>query len=101
MSAALKRILETPLDIDVRGGSCRVVVAADKYTIANISTGANDREAYARLFASAPAMLEALQAIIDMNVRYAINRYGDAAEAESLACVTTARAAIAKATGAV
>ena len=38
---------------------------------------------------------EALQSIIDMNVQYAIDRYGDASQADTMACVTTARAALA------
>lgn len=40
-------------------------------------------------------LVEALKKIIDMNIQYAIDRWGDAAEAESMACVTTARQAIA------
>lgn len=55
--------------------------------------------ANARLIAAAPEMLEALQKIVDMNVQYAIDRFGDASQAESMSCVTIARAAIAKATG--
>lgn len=35
------------------------------------------------------------QKIIDMNVQYCIDKYGDAAQAESMACVSTARAALA------
>jgi len=44
-------------------------------------------------------LLEALQKIIDMNVQYCIDKYGDAAQAETMSCVTTAREAIAKSTG--
>lgn len=44
-------------------------------------------------------LLEALQKIIDMNVQYCIAKYGDAAQAETMSCVTTAREAIAKSTG--
>lgn len=36
----------------------------------------------------------ALQAIIDMNVQYAADKYGDASKAETMACVMTARAAL-------
>lgn len=38
----------------------------------------------------------ALRKIIDMNVQYAIDRYGDALQAESMGCVATAREALAK-----
>lgn len=54
-------------------------------------------EANARLIAAAPDMLAALQKIVDMNVQYAIDRYGDASEAETMSCVQVARAAISKA----
>ncbi len=40
------------------------------------------------------ALEEALQAIIDMNVQYATDKYGDASKAEAMACVMTARAAL-------
>jgi hypothetical protein len=36
----------------------------------------------------------ALQQIIDMNVQYAIDRWGDANQAEPMACVRTARRAL-------
>lgn len=39
-------------------------------------------------------MRVALQQIIDMNVQYAVDRYGDAAQAETMACVQVARAAL-------
>lgn len=55
----IDRIASTPLAVDARGDSVRVVVAADKYTVANISAGMNDREEYARLFAAAPALMQA------------------------------------------
>lgn len=42
-------------------------------------------------------LVSALEQIIDMNVQYAIDRYGDAAEAETMACVTVARAALSQA----
>ena len=69
-----------PLDVRIYGGNKQ------------------DNAANARLIATAPDLLEALQQIIDMNVQYAVERYGSAAAAESMACVRTARAAIAKAT---
>lgn len=53
----------------------------------------------ARLMAAAPDLLDALKTIIDLNVQYAIDRYGNALKAESMECVRVARAAIAKATG--
>lgn len=61
MTDAMKRIMSTPLAIDVRGGSVRIVVAGDKYTVAQISEGMNDRKAYARLFALSVEMLAALK----------------------------------------
>lgn len=64
MSGALYRILSTPLAFDVRGDSVRIVVAADKYTVANISEGMNDREEYARLFAAAPELLGVVQTLL-------------------------------------
>ncbi len=42
-------------------------------------------------------LLEALKAIIEMNIVYCVDKYGDASMAESMSCVKTARAAIAKA----
>lgn len=57
--SSISRIASTPLAVDARGSSVRVVVAADKYTVANISAGMNDREEYARLFAAAPALMQA------------------------------------------
>lgn len=61
MTDAMKRIMSTPLAVDVRGDSVRVVVAADKYTVAKISEGMNDRKDYARLFALSLEMLAALK----------------------------------------
>lgn len=61
----LDRIAATPLAVDARGDSIRVVVAADKYTVANISSGMNDREEYARLFAVAPALMQAGDALAE------------------------------------
>lgn len=37
---------------------------------------------------------DALRQIIDMNVQYAIDRYGSAANAETMSCVKVARAAL-------
>ena len=59
--ASLERIQDTPLAIDVRGDSVRVVVAGDNYTVANISPGMNDRAEYARLFAAALPMMQHLK----------------------------------------
>ena len=49
---------------------------------------------------SRAALVDALQQIINMNVQYAIDRYGDAAQAETMACVSVARAALSQAEGA-
>lgn len=65
MTDAMNRIMTTPLAVDARGSSVRVVVAADKYTVANVSEGMNDREEYARLFAAAPEFLAAALAVLD------------------------------------
>jgi hypothetical protein len=56
-------------------------------------------EADKALIAAAPAMRDALQKIVDMNVQYAIDRFGDASKAEALASVKTARAALSLAGG--
>lgn len=63
---ASERITGTPLATDVRGSSVRVVVAADKYTVANINAGMNDREEYARLFAASPQLLAAVDRAADI-----------------------------------
>ena len=42
-------------------------------------------------------LVAALQKIIDMNVQYAKDRYGDAGKAEDMACVVVARSALSKA----
>ena len=44
-------------------------------------------------------LLAALEKIVVMNVRWALDQYGDATKAENMDCVRVARAAIAKATG--
>lgn len=44
-------------------------------------------------------LLAALEDIIAYNVQYAIDRYGDASNAETMACVKRAREAIARAKG--
>jgi hypothetical protein len=62
---ALERILSTPLAVDTRGMQARVVVAADKYTVAVISHGMNDRAEYALLFARAPQLLTALRRLVN------------------------------------
>lgn len=43
-------------------------------------------------------LLAALEKIVEMNVRWALDQYGDAKKAENMDCVRVARAAIAKAT---
>ncbi|WP_422121296.1 hypothetical protein [Pectobacterium brasiliense] len=48
---------------------------------------------------TAPDLLEALEKIIEMNVRYAHGKYGDERKADDMACVKVARLAIAKAKG--
>ena len=61
MNDSLQRIYDMPLKADgafVRGVS-------DNYHVTTISSGMNDREEYARLFAAAPVILESLQALSD------------------------------------
>lgn len=73
------------------------------HCVAICATGDSAQEmetANAHLISAAPDMYEALQSIIEMNVQYAIDRYGDASQAEDMACVRVARAALAKADGA-
>jgi hypothetical protein len=60
----MKRIMNTPLNIDARGSSVRVVVAADNYSVAHIAEGMNDRLQYAKLFAASPKLLEALEEVV-------------------------------------
>ena len=43
-------------------------------------------------------LLAALEKIVEMNVQWALDQYGDATKAESMECVRVARAAIAKTT---
>lgn len=52
-----------------------------------------------QLIAAAPELLEALQKIVAMNEQYCLEKYGDSSKADTMACVTTAHAAIAKALG--
>lgn len=92
MTSAMDRIMTTPLAADAMGSSVRVVVAADKYTVANVSEGMNDREEYARLFAAAPELLEALK-----NISECAEAGADGANMDLW--VAQAAAAIAKATG--
>lgn len=73
------RITTTPLATDCRGSSVRVIVARDKYTVANVSQGMNDREEYARLFAASPEMLQMLQTMARMDF-YSIDCSDDAIE---------------------
>lgn len=35
-----------------------------------------------------------LEAIVDMNVQYAVDKYGDASKADTMACVVAARTAL-------
>ena len=51
----------------------------------------NDRRALVR---AAQKMQAALKSIIEMNVQYASDKYGDPAKAESMACVIVAREAL-------
>lgn len=86
------RIMGTPLAVAEREtGTARVVVAADKFTVATISLGMNDRTEYARLFAAAPDLLDNLHALIGIlegDTRSYVQR-----------ALNSARAAIAKAAG--
>jgi hypothetical protein len=61
VSTALDRILTTPLKVDVRGGMSSVRVAADSFHVATISTGMNDQAEYARLFAAASDLYQAIK----------------------------------------
>lgn len=83
---------ERPYEI-VNSGACLVA------TVDTATDTQEQWEADARLIAAAPDMLAALVKIIEMNVQYAIDRYGDAAHAEAMSCVQIARAAIARAEG--
>jgi hypothetical protein len=86
------RIMQTPLAVAEREtGTARVVVAADKFTVATINIGMNDRTEYARLFAASPDLLAALRAIVWQALQ------GKVLPRD--ACVAQARAAIAKAEG--
>lgn len=62
MTTPKERILNTPLTVDGRARAVRVTVARDKYTVALISDGMNDRQEYAKLFAAAPKLWELLEA---------------------------------------
>lgn len=57
---AYKRIMGTPL---IAIGT-RVHVAADKYHVATVSSGMNDAEDYARIFASVTDLIEALESVM-------------------------------------
>lgn len=88
-----ERIAKTPLAVVQHRWNIRVVVAADKYTVATISQGMNDREEYGRLFAAAPNMLAALHKAHDY-----LDSHGNGwEEAETLAAI---REAMEKAEGA-
>ena len=61
MTSAVERIMKMPLkadDVFVRG-------AADSYHVATISSGMNNREDYARLFAAAPSLVATLRTLSD------------------------------------
>lgn len=98
MTSAMDRIMTTPLAADAMGSSVRVVVAADKYTVANVSEGMNDREEYARLFAAAPELLAALESIVDLTKP---GQTVNVSQATDIICDvwTAASAALTKATG--
>lgn len=66
MTTAIERILSTPLKATERGGMNSVRVAADSYHVATISAGMNDQAEYARLFAEAPALVQLLRELIDI-----------------------------------
>ena len=77
------------------------VAGKDGHSVAMLCANGKNAErgpANLALIAAAPDLLEALQKIIDMNVQYCIDRYGDASKAEDMSCVAVARAALAKAT---
>jgi hypothetical protein len=58
---ALERILTTPLKATERGGMSSVRVASDSFHVATISAGMNDQPDYARLFAAAPDLYQAIK----------------------------------------
>lgn len=93
---AIDRIRNTPLAIDVRGNSVRVVVSADKYTVALISEGMNDRVEYSKLFAAAPELLAALR---DVTVQLSQCSCHRKLTVDEQIAPDAARAAIAKAEG--
>ena len=83
-------ISEFPIEIKSNGKSiCALpyTVRLDKETLAN-----------AKLIASAPELLAALQKITDMNYQTAEDQYGNRSKAKSWSCVTIAEAAIKLAT---
>lgn len=61
MTSALDRILATPLKATKRGGMSSVRVAADSFHVATISAGMNNQAEYARLFAAAPDLYQAIK----------------------------------------
>lgn len=81
----ISRIANTPLAVDVRGDSVRVVVAADEYTVASISAGMNDREEYARLFAAAPALMQAGDEMAETAQAFILAVFNDQADCQGIA----------------
>lgn len=73
--------------------------SAPKNRMIVASCGGQRREENANLIAAAPELLDALQKIVAMNEQYCLDKYGDSSKADTMACVTTARAAISKALG--
>jgi len=59
--AAIARVEATQLKAAERGGMSSVRVAADGFHVATVSAGMNDQAAYARLFAAAPNLYQAIK----------------------------------------
>ena len=75
------------------------ITDADGRKIAAVWGKRGEKDATAAMMIGSLAMAAALEKIIEMNVQYCIDREGDAAKAETMACVRIARAALAEARG--
>ena len=61
------------------------------------ATEKDNAELIVRAVNNHESLISALEKIIEMNVQYCIDKYGDASKADSMGCVVTAREALAKA----
>lgn len=85
--------------IGVRCRACgRIGPAGRSESEREASINWNNRHAAAELAIASDARIAALEAalqkIIDMNVQYCRDKYGDATKAESMSCVSVARNAL-------